>query len=387
MEHPMNNKQPESAWYSIIAQADATADVMIYDEIGGNGVAADKFIKDLKAIKASTINVHINSPGGSVFAGNAIANAFKNHKAHIVTHVDGIAASIASVIAISGDEVQMADNAFLMIHNPMVDRFTGDAADLRKQADVLDKMTAQVQQSYVNKSGKPVEEVSKWMNAETWFTAKDALEAGLIDSISKPVELVASWNEPSVKIPDTIRAQFLNKSREPAAPAQRIEVKNMAIDIDSFKNFAAEHPEAVEEFINKGKEIAKADLTPKPAKVADLKAAFEGHNDFIMDILDESPSMEQAKAKFADHALGQFKALKAEIADLKNKLEVATEGQGPIKVGAAPVVATIDPSDFKAVAANEWDSNAKVRDGFEKKENYVNYRVSELSGSLKVINR
>src|SRR3954469_2359119 len=115
-------------WYSIVAKSADEADVMIYDIIGWE-TTAKQFVTDLKALDAKTINLRINSPGGDVFEGVAIYTALKEHPAKVITHVDGLAASMASIIMLAGDEVHIAKNAFVMIHNAW-SWATGDAAEL-----------------------------------------------------------------------------------------------------------------------------------------------------------------------------------------------------------------------------------------------------------------
>ena len=106
-------------WYNIQNKAESeTADIYIYSEVGGFDVNAKSFIDELKSVKEKNLNVHINSLGGSVFDGLAIYNALKTHTKTVTTKVEGIAASIASVIAMAGDKIEMAENSLFMIHNP-----------------------------------------------------------------------------------------------------------------------------------------------------------------------------------------------------------------------------------------------------------------------------
>lgn len=158
------------------------ATVYLYDEISWFGIEADKFARDFDAITANTIHLRINSPGGSVFDGTNIANVIRRHKAKIIAHIDGLAASIASVIAMAADEIRMSDNAFMMIHEPW-SIVAGSSTMMRDEADLLDKVGIQIAQAYVNKSGKELNDVLDIMAAETWFTAQEALDAGLIDFI------------------------------------------------------------------------------------------------------------------------------------------------------------------------------------------------------------
>lgn len=161
--------------------------VYIYDEISWWGVSADQFAKDLNAITAGTIHLRINSPGGSVFDGTAIYNALKQHTAKVVVHIDGLAASIASVIALAGDEVLMGDGSYFMIHAPWSIAM-GTADDMRKEAGLLDKVGGTISQIYQDRTGKDESEINEMMAAETWMTAQEALDAGFIDGIDKGKE-------------------------------------------------------------------------------------------------------------------------------------------------------------------------------------------------------
>lgn len=181
-------------WYKIENKTDR-AEIWIYESIGedwwsGGGVTAKKFQQELSEIKAKQIDLHINSPGGAVFDGVAIYNLLKQHEANITTYIDGLAASIASVVALAGDKVVMAENALYMIHNPS-GMVVGTAADMRNLADVLDKVRGTMSTVYVNKSGKTQDEVFALLDAETWMTAEEALEAGFVDEIAEEMDLAA----------------------------------------------------------------------------------------------------------------------------------------------------------------------------------------------------
>jgi ATP-dependent Clp endopeptidase proteolytic subunit ClpP len=181
-------------WYKIENKADK-AEIWIYESIGedfwsGGGVTAKKFQEELAAIKAKQIDLHINSPGGAVFDGIAIYNLLKQHPATIDTYIDGLAASIASVIALSGSRVIMAANALFMIHNPS-GFVMGTAEDMRKTADVLDKVRSTMSGVYSGKTGKAEKEINGLLDDETWFTADEAMAAGFVDEISDEMDLAA----------------------------------------------------------------------------------------------------------------------------------------------------------------------------------------------------
>jgi len=169
-------------WYKIKAQNDDEAEIIIYDVIGWPFIEADAFVRDLSTIKAKTITVRINSPGGDVFDGTAIFNALRNHPAKVVTRVDGLAASIASVLALAGDEVQAHSNTMFMIHNSWA-LAIGDQHALRETADILSKIDSNILDIYYAKTGHGKKELRQMMNDETWFTAKEAKERGFIDTI------------------------------------------------------------------------------------------------------------------------------------------------------------------------------------------------------------
>lgn len=171
------------SWFSIQAKAEAEhADVLIYDYIGWGGVTAIEFAKELQAVNAKTITVRLNTPGGDVFDGLAIHNSLKAHGATIRVQVDGLAASIGSIIAMAGSTITMGESAFLMIHNPWA-LVIGNAQDMREMADTLDKIGGSLAGVYATRKQVTKEQAQAWMDAETWFTAEEAVAAGLADAV------------------------------------------------------------------------------------------------------------------------------------------------------------------------------------------------------------
>ena len=184
-----------NAWFEIRAEADEEAEVWIYDEMGAEGpfsetVSAKEMIDKLKSLKAQRIALHINSPGGSVFDGQAIYNALRRHPATVTSYIDGVAASIAGVVALAGDSVVMADNALFMIHDPH-GLVVGTAGDMVKMADLLNKVADTIAGVYVAKTGKPLDEIRATMAEETWYTAAEAKAAGFVDKVGEAVDLAA----------------------------------------------------------------------------------------------------------------------------------------------------------------------------------------------------
>ena len=193
-------KSKTNSWYAMEQETVAEgvksskAEIFIYDEIGGFGVEANQFIQDIDALgEVEQIDLRISSPGGSIIEGNVIFNAIKRHPANVTVYIDGMAASMASVIAMAGDEVLMADNALLMIHNPWTVAI-GDSEGLRKEADLMDKMKSAIINAY-SRSNYTNEELEELMNATTWFTADEAMEAGFIDGTVQGLKAAASVTE------------------------------------------------------------------------------------------------------------------------------------------------------------------------------------------------
>jgi len=162
------------------------ATIWLYDVIGADawgGVDAGQFAHDLAGIQAPVIHLRINSPGGDVFQARAMATALREHPAQIVAHIDGLAASAASYVALAADEVEISEGAFLMVHNAW-GVVLGNRHDLMEMALTLEKIDASIALDYQTKTGQDLATVQGWMDAETWFTALEALDAGLVDRIA-----------------------------------------------------------------------------------------------------------------------------------------------------------------------------------------------------------
>ncbi|WP_444905114.1 ClpP-like prohead protease/major capsid protein fusion protein [Microbulbifer sp. CnH-101-E] len=185
----------KKSWYSINAAANTSeADIYLYDTIGYWGVTAKDFARDLKALgDVSKINLHINCPGGDVFDGTAIYNLLKDHKAEVETWIEGIAASMGSVIALAGDTVHIAENAYYMVHNPSAG-VRGDVRALEKTKSLLAKVKATMKSLYSSRTGMSDEEVSQVMDDETWYTGAEAVEAGFATDTTAAMEMAASFN-------------------------------------------------------------------------------------------------------------------------------------------------------------------------------------------------
>ncbi len=186
---PKDEKAP--CYTATLNKSEKTLDIILHDDIGFWGTQSKEFtqlLHDNKDVKI--INVDLNSHGGSVFDGFSIYNNLRAHPATVNMTISGIAASIASVIAMAGDKIDMPENAMLMIHKPFFGFLMNmDASDLRKKAEALDKMEKGIIAAYRTKTEKSEAEIASLMEAETWLTAEEAKGLGLADSVSEEIEI------------------------------------------------------------------------------------------------------------------------------------------------------------------------------------------------------
>ena len=229
----MTQANTQAKWYSIrqrtpvasaVQGAVSAAEIFIYGDIGqswwDDTVTAAQFVKDLEALNAQTITVRINSYGGSVTDGIAIHNAIKRHSATVTTAIDGIAASIATLIAMAGDTVEMSENAAFMVHAPW-GGVAGNAVEMRKYADMLDTWANAMATSYSSKSGMPVADVLALLTdgEDHWYTAAQAKEAGFVDTV------VSALPEAATALASANFDAFTTRYRTaPASLVQRIPV-------------------------------------------------------------------------------------------------------------------------------------------------------------------
>lgn len=285
------------SWYQIKAKSKEKAEISIMDEIGGWGISAQQFAKDLKNLgDLKHIDLHIHSPGGSVFDGIAIYNLLKNHSASKTVYIDGLAASMASVIAMVGDPVVMPKNAMMMIHKPWGIQ-GGDAEDMRKYADLLDKIENTLIPAYAEKTGKSPEELAEMLKEETWLTGEECVEQGFADKLAEPVKAMASITSQRMKefksMPNALKTLL-----EPKAQAKTA-VEPQAQTVVAEPAFTNEPPKAQAE--SPKAQVSQADplaaLAERNAKIKAIFANFGGRFDGLMAecLADLSVSAEQAK--------------------------------------------------------------------------------------------
>lgn len=180
-------------------KADKTGEIYIYGDIvsykwDDSDVTAKSFKDDLDALDdIDTLNIYINSAGGSVFQGQAIYSILKRHKAHKNVYIDGIAASIASVIAMAGDAIFMPKNAMVMIHRPWTIAI-GNVDDMLAAAEALEKIGIAIKAIYMERFNQGEDKLQELLDAETWLTADECLEYGLCDEVTGEKQIAASLN-------------------------------------------------------------------------------------------------------------------------------------------------------------------------------------------------
>lgn len=194
-------------WFTVKAQANAAlADISIYEPIGSWDLTAAQFIAQVKALgDVSQINLDINSPGGDVFEALTIFNFLKRHSAKVTVTVGGVAASAASLIAMAGDTIIMPNNTMMMIHNPWTWAM-GNADELREQADVLDKISASLFNTYQSRTGMEAEALQAMLATDTWLTADECLAHGFCDQVIDPITASAAFDVS--KFPEQAQAVF-----------------------------------------------------------------------------------------------------------------------------------------------------------------------------------
>ena len=198
---PLRRQQPKAqGQYRMVNKANDRGEIWLYGIIGmdwfGDGVTAKTFAADLKKLGAvKTIDLRINSDGGVVTDARAIYNLLVEHKAKVITHIDGIAASAASFIAMAGEEIQIAEGGFVMIHNARGVSI-GEAEDHERMAQVLRQVNQTIVDTYVARTGQDAKKVKDWMAAETWFDGKEAVKNGFADKIVENMRVAASIARP-----------------------------------------------------------------------------------------------------------------------------------------------------------------------------------------------
>jgi len=366
-------------WYEINAKTDKEADILIYEQIGtdpwtGEGIGAKQFIMELNALKVARINLHINSPGGNVFEGNTIYNALKAHKAKKHVKIDGLAASIASVIAMAGDTIEMPENAMMMIHKASGLTF-GNADDMLKMATALEKVDDGIVSTYHGRGKLDRKRIADLMGAETWITAAEAVEYGLADTITEKQTLQNCFN-------GNLMGRFKNVPDQYKQAAQPVnnakETKPMEITM-AFLN--EKHPDLVDQIKTEATEAAleqgRAEgRTQGAEKERDRIRAVEaqlipGHEDLIAQLkFDGETTGEQAAVK----VLQAEKTLRASV-----RQNMADDAPAPVPHASAP------EAKSPKTPQEKWDTDESLRAEFADFDTWQAYENAMAKGRVKLL--
>nr|BDD47240.1 hypothetical protein 12 [Bacillaceae bacterium] len=213
--------------FEVKNESTESASIYIYGSIGGwfSETNAKEIRRKLNGIESNEINVHINSPGGDVFDSIAIHNLLKNHKAKVTIHIDGLAASGASLIAMAGDKIIMPSNTMLMIHRAWT-YTAGNAEALRKVATDLEKIDSSVTKTYMNRFVGEQEELEQLLADETFLTAEECLALGLCDEIAEEITLEEEEEEVVENVKNSIVAKYSASLSQPSTPEPIQQVHN-----------------------------------------------------------------------------------------------------------------------------------------------------------------
>ncbi len=294
-------------WYNFKQTDTDPAVLSIFDDIGAFGVSAKSFLNDLASAQGDSVRVEINSPGGDVFAGLAIYNGLRNSGKKVNVRVLGLAASAASLVAMAGDTIEMPENSFMMVHNPWGFAM-GGASDMRDTADMLDKLGASLASTYAKRTGKSAEEITALLDAETWMSAAEAVDAGFATAVISEVPVKAAFDLD--RLPANVRAAYASAKASAPAPAP-------APEDDPAKNKPAASAPMLADAIES--QAAAADLSAlAPVFAAD--ASLDTQDKIAARIAEAREINALCKlAGFPEEAVGLIKA-KASIPDARAKL-------------------------------------------------------------------
>lgn len=302
--------------YDIRNAGGQKAEILLYEQIGNSfweeGITAKQFAHDLAKLgKVRSIDVRINSPGGSVFDGLAIYNTLKQHPATVDVYIDGVAASIASVIAMAGDTVSIARNAMVMVHDPH-GRVEGTPEEISAYANVMSKCRDSIVSAYADKTGKDAAELLAMLKAETYMTAAEAVENGFADEITGDMAVAAKWDVPEfLNVPDDVKAQISSFNSERSEP--------MA-------------------------DTSAASPVRAAATIAELKAMPGSNSDFVLAQLEAGATVDDARAVLCASLVAKLDAAEKRCAELVAKMAEArppaqTTTQQPQAMTQQPLVA------------------------------------------------
>ena len=357
----MTTPTPIQKFYALEKSDNGEATIHLYDEVGAFGSGSKEFLADLAKLDGQHLHLRINSPGGSVVEGTAIYNALLRHKGGLTVHIDALATSMASVIAMAGAPVYIADNALLMIHNPWTVSM-GDSDQLRREAALLDKLKDSLRNAYVRKTGMEADRIAQMMDEETWLDAVEAVALGFADAIEEGVAAAATAT------PESLRARF-----DTFAKAKSMDPEPEKTEPEKVENeptpLLVEILASLDEVETKSAELdeeSKVTLSERLQSMATAMSAEEEITEEATKKDDEEYAAEpQAKATAADAILAKYnevltraEAAESRIEIVKSELATKCEDLDRLErsfgLAAARVVPEIDQSANPASIFDQW---------------------------------
>jgi len=378
-------------WFKFKNQTEEKANLDIFDQIGldwwGDGITAKTFNRELSRVTAKEIDLHIDSPGGEIHDGFAIYNALKEHPAKINVIVDGLAASIASVIAMVGDTITMHKNSMLMIHEPW-GGVSGNSTEMRKYADLLDKLKAQIIDVYTSRTGMDKEETTSLMDAESWLTADESVDFGFADTIieNKVKPRAFAMLAKCDNLPECFKRakHSKNSGREewPDRTVAIVENKKTEVKLMDKKKFL----DLLEgEFKGLKAEIVTGAARAERERITGvLDIGLAGHKDLVQKLaFDGVTSPENA-------AVAILKAEKDLRAKMKGEETVSPVATVPV---SDDDLKNETPADDKTLPLEErikakWDKDAEARDEFNSDfDAFSAYETALAENLVKVLSK
>lgn len=313
--------------------------LLIYSEIGGMfGTSSQEVANFLHQNDNEPVEIRINSVGGYITEGVAIYNLLKNYQGEVNIVIDSLCASIATIVALGGDNIRMGLGGLFMIHNPWA-MVGGDSEKFRKEANLLDKMKSQLVSIYMTKFNGTEEEIIKMMDSETWLSDKEAMAYGFVNTIEQDLKMSASVKYDLSKYFNSKGAVMAEEKPEAKAEeaVDAVEVEETPVAIDETKEREALEEEApkVEEEEAKNSEEEIANLIQagvdkefnRREQISNL--AFEGQASLVQDLINEGATIEQASLRIITNqkelalSAPQSKAEEATPAVILNKLNTS----------------------------------------------------------------
>jgi|TARA_R110002073_G_scaffold72349_1_gene176879 ATP-dependent Clp endopeptidase proteolytic subunit ClpP len=336
-------------WYNIQGKAtDSVVDIYLFDEIGAYGITAQDFINEIKEYKDTSINLRINCIGGDVFDGMAIYNIIKKRNSKTTAYIEGIAASMGSVIALAADEVVMAENSLFMIHNAWGGAM-GEAEDMRKTASVLEKISGEIANIYQKKTRLLYDRITSMMDEETWLNAKEAYDLGFIDTISDSIKVAAKYDV----------SKFKNITTEQIQNKLNINVNNkkMTEELKNWFNNKVEEIVATVKGADNKSEVVESEVNVILSDNEEISNKLSSFEASVTDLNGKIVSLEEDLVSNK----GQNETLSSEIERLNALLSKADAKGTEINTDGDPAVVENKTVDANATFYNAMAERVRAK--------------------------